>query len=523
MKNKLILSVSVVLLLFGLIVSGCNLRGVEVEEKKARLARESLVENLDSRDIMNPAIYSIYDAIGDPLVRFDYTLMQFVPAIASDWTAEENNTVFTFEIRDDVYFHNNRQVTAEDIKFTFERLFDSENLSHSADLLMLIEGTQEKMKCGEDDEVCGIEIIDDNKIQFTLEEPCADFLNIIAMPTYAIINKEEVLEKEDSYGEIGSPITSTTGPYQIKEYDYLDDGRVYVALERSQNYFGDRPYLDKVIYEETSEAWAERFLDGYYDNVTMTYSEERLEEYEETALSGGTAYFLFNTQKELWQDKNIRKAIYYALDNKKLADFHEIKPAKGFLPINMPGVEAIEEKQYDLELAKKYLERAGYPNGKGLPELELHIKPQYEFEVEFMHFVQEELEKIGIKSIVTTSSMDEKEIYEVPKTVDIMNFGWTSDFMSTNAMFGLTLDEDSPFNYFNLKHEKVHDILVRAEEKDDVHDRYDIYNKANKAINDEVLMVPYGYYVFKFYASERLANIRHDVGGQLLIRELRLR
>ena len=514
-KNKTLILFLVLLLTSSLTLTGCSFEdeATDMSEKTIRVGRDR-IGNLDPDNTMSTHTIANYMLIGDPLIKFNEAMMQFVPAIASDWVIKDNNMAYAFEIRDDVYFHNGNRLTVEDVKFTFERLVDPEEPSQSTDLFMLVEGAQEKM-AGEADEISGIEIVDDNKIKFTLVEPRADFLGIMAIPTHAVVNKDEVLEMGEDYGAKGEPLTATTGVFKYGGTDVIssedeEDERLSLRFVKNENYFGDKPNLDKVFLEQyDEETVTDKFLDGYYDNIITMERIPGLESYKNAFSLGGTHYITFNTQKDLWQNENMRKAIKYAIDEKEFVEITGMETAKGFLSPELPGTEPIEEDVYDLELAEQYLEEAGYPNGEGLPALELHSKSRSPVYQEAFRLIIDHLSEIGIEMEITTSGVEGEELFYVPDSADFMEIPWNPDYIDLSTMFELTLTEGSPFNFFGLSHDRMNQLLQDAQKEPNQHTRIEMYNKVNQIIHDETLLIPIGYDASFSYESDRLTSIRH--------------
>ena len=525
MLNKKPALFLVFLLIFSLLLTGCSFgdKTTDTSEKMVRAAWPHITpEYFDFVNSDQTGTYYVYGLIGDPLIRYDDNVMQFVPAIASDWTVEENNTVFTFEIRDDVYFHNGNRLTVEDVEFTFEKHLDPENPSGSAERLMLIEGAQEKMM-GETDKVFGIEVIDDNKIQFTLTGPRADFLGIMAMSVHSILDKDELLERGGAIvATSDEPFTGVTGPFKICSHGSVtpeekeEKERLFFEFIKNENYFDNKANIDRLIVEDFPgrEVVVNKFLDGYYDIVLLADNIPDLEQYATPMSLGAVNILKFNVQKELWQDENIRKAFRYAINEDSLVEITNNKKQKGLLPNILPGVEPIEEDVYDLELAKEYLEEAGYPKGEGLPVIKLIYLGGNPLQLKQLELVENQLNDLGIEiNVVQLAGLD--ELKERLPNADIIKLGVGANYYDAMSLLDYTLLKNAPHNYFGMEHDKIERLIQASREETNQYTRFAIHNEINQIVHDEALIIPVDNMIVYLFESDRLKSVRHDYLGDI--------
>jgi oligopeptide transport system substrate-binding protein len=157
------------------------------------------------------------------LVSFDPEL-NLVPEIAERWGISSDGMTYTFYLRDSVKFHNGKEVTASDFKYSIERACNPATGSQTAETYLGdIVGVREKLS-GEIGEVSGIQVVDDNTLQITIDVPKEYFLSKLAHPVAYVVDQTNV---ESGAYWWHSP--NGTGSFQLKEWQRDD----FITLERN--------------------------------------------------------------------------------------------------------------------------------------------------------------------------------------------------------------------------------------------------------------------------------------------------
>ncbi|MCX7937750.1 MAG: ABC transporter substrate-binding protein [Chlorobi bacterium] len=340
------------------------------------------------------------------LIEFDSAL-NVVPAIAQTWTCDSTLRRWKFVLRDDVWFHpdpcfgkhQTRRCTAEDVRYTIERILDGR--TRSPGLWVFLErlvGAQEYHQAtqrGAVPEHCaGIRVVDDTTIEFELREPFAPFLSLLAMPYAWIVPREAVEYYGDRFGE--HPVG--TGPFR---FGWWQQDRELVLL-RNHRYWrrdenGDKlPYLRAVrisfIRDQRTEFAEFRrgrlaLLSNLDPAIATALCEpdgslrapyrERYRVYSAPALSTEYYGILLDASLQgastLSRSRRVRQALNYAIDRERIVRYvlaGMAVPARGVLPPPLAD-DSMPCYRYNPERARQLLVEAGYPAGKGLPRLRL--------------------------------------------------------------------------------------------------------------------------------------------------------
>ncbi|WP_180960130.1 ABC transporter substrate-binding protein [Neobacillus cucumis] len=383
--------------------------------------------------------------IFEPLVRYDAVKGKFLPANAESWEISTDGKVYSFTLRKGVKFHNGREVTAEDFKYTLERVLNPKTASPNAGSLTGIVGSKEFM-AGKSKEVSGIKVVNSTKLEITLSKPDNTFLTIMSLPFTGAVPKEVVEEKGDKFGQ--EPVGA--GPFKFSKW--VRDSEV--DLVANEDYYAGKPYLEKVDYiimtDQTARdnAFASKQIDmmvlgdaQYKRYATDPSYKSQIVEVPELF----TRNMKFNLDKKgPWQDVRVRQAINYAIDRDTIIGSviqGKAYSALGVLPTSIQGFnKAVTSYKYEPKKAKKLLEEAGYGNGFTLNIL---TTSHPAFGLPAVEALSGYLEKVGIK--VKTEQVDFATL------TDRLNSGNYEVAMSSNG--GSTNPVEYLSRYFHSKND----------------------------------------------------------------------
>lgn len=240
------------------------------------------------------------------------------PDIAKDWSVSTDGLTYTFRLRKGIFFSNNREVIANDFKYSFKRILDPANRSPNTWVFQKISGAEDFMK-GRDDDVDGIRVIDDYTIQFRLKKPFSPFLKLLAMTAAYVVPQEEV----GRWGPDFSTHPVGTGPFVLKEWRPNRE----IILDKREDYSSVPAKVKGIIYRIIPEdlTAVTEFELGNIDILTIPaseyarYREDPLRKDLISSIKGLNTYYIgLNCSRPPFNNLAVRKAINFAVDRKRI-------------------------------------------------------------------------------------------------------------------------------------------------------------------------------------------------------------
>jgi peptide/nickel transport system substrate-binding protein len=321
-------------------------------EKALRIAQQAECNGFDPQKVTDVYTGTLLRQVYNGLVQPDENMI-FQPDLAASWENPDDLT-WIFKLRQGVFFHNGEEFTAEDVKYTFDRIFDPKTASPGVTHVR---------------EVDKVEAVDRYTVKITTKTPYAPLLASLGRYELSILNKKAV----DAGGADYSKKPVGTGPFILETWRPGDS----VTLKKFDKYFRGEPKVDKLIFRGIPED-ATRVIElesGGVD-ICMDFPQQDFERvkndgkfvmYEKLGLS--TTYYGFNVSVEPFSDKRVRKALNYAVDMDALIDslyFGLAAKARGPMSDQVWGFDETlpdDPYPYDVAKAKALLAEAGYPNG----------------------------------------------------------------------------------------------------------------------------------------------------------------
>jgi len=221
-------------------------------------------------------------------------------------------------LRKGIFFSNNREVKAEDFKYSFKRVLDPGNESPNTWVFDKISGAEDFMK-GRAGDVDGIRLIDDYTIQFRLNKPFSPFLKLLAMTAAYVVPREEVARSGPDFS--AHPVG--TGPFMLKEWRTNRE----IILEKRENYFSAPAKVRGIIYRIIPEdlTAVTEFEIGNIDILTIPASEYPRYERDSSrkdfisSIKGLDTYYIgLNCSKPPFDNREVRRAMNFAIDREKI-------------------------------------------------------------------------------------------------------------------------------------------------------------------------------------------------------------
>ncbi|HEU5191639.1 MAG TPA: ABC transporter substrate-binding protein [Methylomirabilota bacterium] len=445
--------------------------------------------------------------------------------LAESWE-RQGDTAYVFKLKKGVRFHpkppvNGRELTAEDVKFTYERFLASTNPNR---------GTLEAID--------KIEAVDKYTVKFTLKEPFAWFVDALASTSTWIVAKESV----EKLGDLKKPESVVgTGPWMLERYD----PGARLTFVRNPNYFASGlPYVDNVeitIDTDPASGFA-AFLAGKYDfgpeygmvvrRSDLDVAKQRkpnLQTRDYTVVFGGITWVKLD--QEPFKDIRVRRALAMASSWREILETSAWALGHGLpntavpaalkdwaLPIDQLPADGRRLYEQDTPGAKRLLAEAGFPSGIKFP---LETTPGYG--PDYVDGVQIELKNWKAAGIDAELKMKEYGAY-ISSTI----FGKFEKVAS--GLFGAWTDPDSylcryylpgqPLNAAGVNDPKLTDMIKLQRRTFDVAKRKGLIYDIQRYVAQQAYLL-FGPSVgavaaWEPYVKNFGPNIGHDYGGRLM-------
>ncbi len=295
-------------------------------------------------------LYALHDAMVKPMPG-----NPMAPSLAESWSMAKDGLSYDFVLRKGVVFHNGDPLTAEDVKFSFDRYRGA-----AAKLLK--------------DRVVAVEVVDPHRVRFKLKEPWPDFLTFYATPATGAgwIVPKKYLEKVGDEGFKKAPIGA--GPYKLTS---VNPG-IELVFEAHDRYWRKAPTVKRLVWKIVTEDTTRlAMLKRGEADVAYSLRGPLGEEAKRTAgiklvptVISATQWLDFGPlqwePKSPWQDRRVRLAAALAFDKNAINQAETLghsKPTGSIIPSAFEYALALPAYPFDPAQAKKLLAEAGYPNG----------------------------------------------------------------------------------------------------------------------------------------------------------------
>lgn len=457
------------------------------------------------------------------LVRFQESKTQsgrldVAPALAESWDISEDGRTYTFRLRKGVYFHPppgsppewRREITSQDVRFSFERVLRPEVHSPAATTFAPIEGS-EAVQAGETPHLSGLETPDAHTVVIRLKAPFSPFLSSLTMPSAFLVAREAV-EAGVMDGEDGRPPAPVgSGPFYLDEY--LPGERI--VMVRNEDYWDQtedepRPYLDRLVFviEVDEERRFRLFEEGELDHTGVpdpAYAQVANDPYFSQINQLGTYYMGFQVQTPPFDDLRVRRAFSHAIDKNAIVRFiraRRVQAARGPLPPNIPGYNAgLQSYEYNPALAARLLDEAGFPADpqtglrQGFPAIDLDIDTD-ESNLRIAREVQANLMDVGLVVGIARRPWAEHLERVRGGRSPFHRLGWVADyhdadnFLYYNFFSGNIGSSNGNF----YQNPRVDTLLQQAREITNPSRRLKLYNKAEQLIVQDAVWICLFYY-----------------------------
>lgn len=458
------------------------------------------IKSLDPSMVFDQGSIRILDClhIGLLIIGSSSNLM---PGIAKSWYVEEDNLTWVFNLRKGAKFHNGKEITAEDVKYSLERLLSPKLKSPNAWFLYQIEGAKEYNE-GKSNNVSGISILDRYRVKIKLSSSYSGFLLNLAQPCCSIMEKDDLRVNK----------FTGCGPFILERKD--EEKYVFKAFD---DYLGGKAYVDifEIYYKDDN--YLDNYINGKYDFIIIDGFKEinKLENEKKFVIEKQdvmtTQYAGFNLKRNsvFAKDKLVRKAINYAIDKERIikeVTNNLAKEAKGIFPPAIIDDKNLKGFKSNLNYAKKLLSESSYRN-ETLLILGTDSNKKGNREI-ITELIIEDLRKLGIRTeIVKVKTSDYMKPESISKA-DIYFMGWIADTGDPDNYLEPLFNPENYTNFCGYNNVEVLNLMNEAKKIINPTKRVELYKKIQNIILEDTPWILLYHPQTVFTYNKRAKNIK---------------
>jgi oligopeptide transport system substrate-binding protein len=449
------------------------------------------------------------------LCDFNEETATATPDLAKSWEVSKDGLVWTFRLRNDIKWTNGRPVTARDVEYSMKHILDPATASPLGFYMYMIKNSK-AVNTGQskDMDSVGIKALDDWTIQFTLDKPLAFFPTQIR--TVAFAAPKEAIDK---FGTLWFEPTNivSNGPYILQSWKQ-NDRLVFV---KNPNYYDAKNVqIDKVtVFVVTDDSTAMAMFEAGQLDTTNVPAGDIDRVMKNPVLSKQTKsvsqlisyQFQFNVTQPPVDNVNVRKALAAAIDKESIVKYvtkggqvamDTVTPFGAFGAVPKSARIGIP---FDPAAAKDYLAKAGYPNGKGLPQITLSFNTS-----ELNRAVAEAAQQMWKKNLgidVQLKNFEGKVYWDAITSGNLQfwRMGVNADVPDADAFVystGHTTDSDQILKW---QRKDFDAIVEKARTEPSAEVRKQLYMQAEKImVQDEAVVIPIYSYAYVAIAKPTL-------------------
>lgn len=499
--------------------------GLDREKTLVLMGDEPFPEDLDPARMTDSAAHYV-GHIYSGLVRLSPDL-QIEPDLAEAWSISPDGTVYTFTLRSGLVFQSGRELTSEDIKYSWERAADPQTDSTTAaTYLGDILGVKQKLDGGAG-EIAGIKIIDERTIAVTLDGSKPYFLAKLTYPTSFIVNQENIEANPDNW--MYEPDAS--GPYGLQEYRE-DEALIFL---RNENYHTP-PTVKHVVYllyragnpisyykagDIDITGISNLDAKNIMDNVDNQLNDELL-----STTSMCTTYLHLNNNRPPMDDLKVRQALALSVDKAQINELFDedlSMVANSILPPAMPGFSINATTQtYDPYAAKQAMDDSGYAGY--IPPIVINT-PGYSDEdsLYINALIDMWLEALGVD--ISVEYVNPQHMMEELRNADghIAVIGWCADYPDPENFLDILFHSDSLFNSSNYSNPDIDKLLEQAREELDPDIRLALYQEIEARLLEDYAVIPISHDVTYKLVNPRIKGFQITPLGAPIIHLLSIK
>lgn len=442
--------------------------------------------------------------------------MDVMPGVAKSWHVEEDNITWVFNLRKGAKFHNGREITAQDVKYSLQRVLSPKLNSANAWFLALVEGAKEYQN-GVCNEVSGIKVLDKYRVSIKLSQPYSGFILNLAQKCCVIMPGEDV--------EKG--VFSGCGPYKISSS--ADDKYILTAFK---DYFGGCPYIENVEISCNKDNVVEDFIAGKYDFALIdgkaAYEKAKSSKFADkikmrSVMSSTYGGFNLKSGSIFAKDAEVRKAINFAVNKDRIIKELMggiVVESKGPFPPSIIDNSYLKGFSYNPQRAKEILRARGISKfNEKLVFLgrEGDTPTAYDRLIEY---ISQDLMEIGIESKVIRVPANEYMKPESVEKCDVFIYGWVADTGDPDNYLEPLFVPGNMTNFTGYDNKEMQEMMKKAREIVNPEKRIEMYKEIQDIIVNDCPWIFLYHPEQGFIARDGISGIKLSSLGKIKYDEI---
>ena len=468
------------------------------------------VQDLDPQIVNSVSSLNIISALLEGLVSEDPHDLHPVPGVAESWDISPDEKIYTFHLRHNTKWSNSEPIVAQNFVDSYRRILSPALASPVAYMLYPVANAEEfnKGKIENFDQV-GFRVLDDWTLQITLSSPTPYFLSLLnhyswfPVPISTIQKYGPVFERGSRWTKPGRYVGN--GPFTLEEWRLNDRVRV----KKSGTYWDARNVrLHEIVFHtiDSNDIEERAFRSGQLhiaDSMPINRIDRYRREHREFLRIDpylGTYFYRVNVTRPPLNDRLVRRALAMAIDRQSIVD----RVTRGaqlaascFTPPNTAGYTCESSIPYDVDLARKTLAQAGYPNGRALPPIEILFNTSENHKL-IAEAVQQ-MWRQNLNIAATLVNQEEKVYFDSRRQMNyqVIRSTWIGDYVDPNSFLDLwvTNGTNNQTGWSNADYDR---LINEASQTGDQAARYAAFQKAEGILLEDAPILPLYFYTHAF-------------------------
>jgi oligopeptide transport system substrate-binding protein len=422
--------------------------------------------------------------------------MNVKPDIAESWQKSADGKTYTFHLRKNVKFHDSRQLTAADVKYSWERACNPGTNSTTAPMYLNDIAGAADVIAGKAEKLSGVKIIDDYSLEVSIDAPKAYFLSKMAYPTAFIVDKANLASPEAKEWWMKP---NGTGPFKLQKWTPGKE----IVLQKNTDFYREKPNIDIIDFQILTGLPNDLYELNKIDVADVNYAyidisrdargpfPNQLAVFPELSFN----YIGFNVNKPPFDDLKVRQAFCCSVDRDKIIKVilkDTVHKATGILPPGMPGHNAgLTGYEHNIEKARQLIAESRYKDASAIPPVTITISG-------IGNNVPEPLgamivgwqDNLGIK--VTVRQLESQNfLYGLKNEADEMfMLGWVADYPDPQNFTDNLFKTGFSFNIGNYSNKRIDASMEAAAVEQDSAKRMAMYSQIEQSLLDDAPVIP---------------------------------